>query len=313
MRTDTLYLRNSHRSRNTKHSGCDPLLERYRPLIGVWAIDIVLMYRVHEVMDSTVVTSSSFEQLTGATIAEPDLDDEDYRSQRWKRRHVRSRNASLAAARKRLMATPVDDSLPLVRNVSMLAKALGLTPAEQFLLMFAAALAQFPEFQEVVAESKTRETNEGLAALLRHVAGMPSGGFKAAMHHDSTLAACGVLKVSRAYQSMGEKLDLLEELSDILLDEHDNVDALMSRFVRKVSCGELSREHYPHLRRDLELSVAAMAAGLEGRNQGVNLVFHGKPGTGKTEFAKVLADACGAELYEIAFSSADGSPIRGVE
>lgn len=313
MRADTLNLRNTHRPRNAKRGRGDGLVERYRPLLGIWAIDVVLTYRAHEKLDADVVTSSGFTQLTGAAIADPDLDDEDYRTERWRRRHIRNRSKTLAAARKRLMSQPVDETLPLVRNVSMLADALGMTPTEQFLLMFAAALAQFPTLQEIVSECNGRESNEGLAALLRHLSGMHSSGFTAAMRDDSILAVCGVLKVVGGYRPIEDKFDLLAELGEILLADHDNTEALISRFVRRANHSELRAEHYPHLSRDLELASAAVTSGFEGRHRGVNILLHGEPGTGKTEFAKVLAEACGAELYEIAFSSADGSPIRGVE
>ena len=49
---------------------------------------------------------------------------------------------------------------------------------------------------------------------------------------------------------------------------------------------------------------------LQGRT-GVNIFVHGKPGTGKTELAKALAQWLGCELFEIASEDDRGDPADG--
>ncbi|MCX9157831.1 ATP-binding protein [Niveibacterium sp. 24ML] len=314
MRAPTLRFRNSHAPRNAKRTTCGPTLERYRPLLGVWALDLGLVYRAHENLDSDVVTSLEFAQITGLSLDAPSFEDDDYGTARWRQRHVRQRTKALSKARKQLMATPVDEALPLLRNVAMLAKLLRLTTAEQFLLSFAAAVSQVPAFRELLALFDKEETTDGFAAVMRHLSGMPARAFKAALLPEATLVAGGVLEVSASNRSgVDDRINLLEELGTVLLDDHPDASALRSRIVRPTSGTALRAADYIHLARDLELGAAAVTAGIEGRHCGVNVLLHGDSGTGKMELAKVLAKACDAELYEIALSKPDGSVVRGAE
>lgn len=54
-----------------------------------------------------------------------------------------------------------------------------------------------------------------------------------------------------------------------------------------------------------------LRAALDRRIPGTNLLLYGPPGVGKTEFAAVLAEAVGADLYEVDYADEDGDPIRG--
>lgn len=52
---------------------------------------------------------------------------------------------------------------------------------------------------------------------------------------------------------------------------------------------------------------------IQSRESGVNALFYGPSGTGKTELVKVLASKLGLGLFEISFSDEDGNPIKGNE
>ncbi|WP_172202802.1 AAA family ATPase [Niveibacterium sp. COAC-50] len=314
MHAPALSFRNSHAPRNAKRNACSSLVEQYRPLLGVWALDLCLAYRVHENLDSEVVTSAEFAQITGLTLEAPGFEDDDYGSRRWRQRHVRQRTKALSNARKQLMSAPLDDGLPLLRNVSMLTKLLGLNAAEQFLLTFAGAISQIPTFRELLAQFEQQEGVDGFAHLMRHLSGMTSRSFKAALQPDAALIACGLLEVNPSARApLEDRLSLLEEFGALLLDEHTSARAMRSRIVRPANCSKLDAADYRHLARDLELGTAALAAGVEGQHLGVNLLLHGESSTDKSELAKVLAQACNAELYEIALTKPSGGALQGAE
>ncbi len=48
-----------------------------------------------------------------------------------------------------------------------------------------------------------------------------------------------------------------------------------------------------------DFCVRILKSSIKNKEKGVNFLFYGEPGTGKTEFAKTLADKIGAELYTI--------------
>lgn len=60
---------------------------------------------------------------------------------------------------------------------------------------------------------------------------------------------------------------------------------------------ELTLAHFEHL--DIELAHLYLMAALEMKEQGVNLLFYGAPGTGKTQLTRLLAQEMDADLFEV--------------
>lgn len=62
---------------------------------------------------------------------------------------------------------------------------------------------------------------------------------------------------------------------------------------------------------DRDEAVALLVGALRDAAPGVNLLLHGRPGTGKTEFAKTLAAAAGGGLYSIGEPAPDPASWKG--
>ena len=102
-----------------------------------------------------------------------------------------------------------------------------------------------------------------------------------------------------------------KDLPNILFAPHADAEALMACFLKRSPRRTLTLANFPHLQRDTTAAVGLLRAALDHRIPGTNLLLYGPPGVGKTEYAAVLAEAVGAELYEVDYADEDGDPIRG--
>ena len=75
---------------------------------------------------------------------------------------------------------------------------------------------------------------------------------------------------------------------------------------------ELEWSDFDHIARDRDHVERLLAGALDSGAPGVNILLHGPPGTGKTEFCKVLSDRLGVTLFSVGESDDDGDePTRG--
>ena len=65
-------------------------------------------------------------------------------------------------------------------------------------------------------------------------------------------------------------------------------------------CGaELEWSDFDHLAADRDHAVTLLKGALRAREKGVNILFHGPPGTGKTQFCRTLAGKLSVPLFDV--------------
>lgn len=232
--------------------------------------------------------------------------------------HLKSSRVSVASARKALRArlkelegARMARQGVLFRNVDMLGESLALTAAEREILAFAIMLdIQKPLqacFERLEALSVRR-----LHVLLSEVLALGGDDVRKALARQSPLVATGLVRVaSDVRRTWDDPLDVMEGLENILLTEYESAEGLLANFFRPSRASRLGLEDFPHAAADAELAVKLMAGALAGQTEGVNVLLHGAPGTGKTELARAIAQAVGATLYEVNVESEDGSALAG--
>jgi SpoVK/Ycf46/Vps4 family AAA+-type ATPase len=217
---------------------------------------------------------------------------------------LRQRRAELA----RITLSP---DLPLVRNLNLLAALLGLSEAELAVLGFAVFLRGDRTFQRAIAQNSQSTSTPFLHKLLARLTGLSQDDIRAALSPTSTLITTGLVEITMHSVDLEDKLDVGKDLPNILFTPHADAEALMARFLKRSPRRTLTLAHFPHLERDTAAAVGLLRAALGNKIPGTNLLLYGPPGVGKTEYAAVLAEAVGADLYEVDYADEDGDPIRG--
>ncbi|MCM0083180.1 AAA family ATPase [Geomonas sp. Red32] len=296
----------------------DKAASRYSIWLGQVLIDLALILGWYNPVRNqwpSIFTDDDFLALTGLPShpgADRDLCDD---GEGW----VSAAKAPTALQSKRLLLgrrsllrkKKLPKDLPLFSNIGLLGETLGLSVAGEALLAFAAALQLFPQFCNAIALQAEATSNQSLCHLMARITGIPAKDFAAAIADDGPLAATGILRIPPGSGDLETKLDLIDGFGEVLLCKHASREQLIRRFVRKAAPPTVSLDSFPHLSRDSHLLLDYLRNSLDRRIPGVNVLMHGKPGAGKTEYVKALAAAAGADLYEINYADPEGNPIKG--
>lgn len=72
----------------------------------------------------------------------------------------------------------------------------------------------------------------------------------------------------------------------------------------------LQLDDFAHIAGMKEMMLTYLQKALKHHQKGVNLLIYGVPGTGKTEFAGLLAQALGISAYNITYMDSDGDVVE---
>jgi SpoVK/Ycf46/Vps4 family AAA+-type ATPase len=329
-------------------------MQDYKPLLGLWLIDLSLTRRWVEKPPGGSLggtfCDNDFIEVTGLAELMPLLrddigfDDEDdnpfaldieeepdddeqgdaaslqlqrqrkpaAKSKRSNQRTLKTRvMALLKGRRKELLALGVSADLPLFQNVERLGRMVSLNDTECAVLTFAACMGCFPVFRAALAPNTLQVSDDGLASLLSTLTGQPTDLIRKALRRDSVLLTSGLIRVDRDDEELEDKISLVRDLQNVMLDELASDEELGRRVLRPAKAGTLALADFPHLATDARLLLDYLTGVDQTQACGANILLYGPPGTGKTEFAKALAAQAGISLFDIGFADEDGNPIDG--
>ncbi len=210
-----------------------------------------------------------------------------------------------------LPSQPETTELPLHRNIRALAEALRLNHAETEVLRFALLLHSSPILE--LALSLTKRPHGGdLYMCIARACDVPIGEVKAALSPRGTLHTSGLVQVDRNVRperGIRACLDVMQRFSVVLHTDAFSPEDLLGQCAAIAPQSTLQVGDYQHLSSELTLVRHVLHGALEQRARGVNLLFWGPPGTGKTEFARLLGDLIGCTIREIVSDDAEGDAV----
>lgn len=198
-------------------------------------------------------------------------------------------------------------------NISLLGKVLQLNPAEQALLLFGALTRYQRDMRTVLLEFKVSNAMEAYGAFAE-LTGVSPNDIAEAMRPGSRLERIGLIENLIAETNFTDLADLMkvsDKLLPVLLQEYRNEGELMAVFTKPARPSELAAQDFAHIGDDVKYLIALLAQASKTQATGVNVLIYGEPGTGKTELAKVVAQAAGCELYEVECADRDGNSLSG--
>ena len=204
--------------------------------------------------------------------------------------------------------------LALGPNLDRLAKELRLSEVEKTILGFIVLLhteSIVSGFVRLVGDELCSSTVPG---VLSAILGINKLEVERALDDQSTLMSSGVLSFNLYHRhDLQNCLDFITPTFPIrILRDHGDIRTLIKAFVVVSPKPGLRVSDYPHLENRVEHVKLYLEEALAQRRKGANILIYGRPGTGKTEFARVIAHEIGCELVEVSASNLAGEPVTPV-
>ncbi|MCX7556783.1 AAA family ATPase [Xanthomonadaceae bacterium JHOS43] len=214
---------------------------------------------------------------------------------------------ALAKQRERLEARGEPAIPALDRNIEKLGKALRLSGTECAVLRLAVVAKSVDGCDDLL--QRWVATPMQFFALVHHALGRRVRGIATALGSGCTLRRIGVFG-RFDLDRHNHPLEMRDTLAVDLLSPSFDLESIQRSLLRPAPAAALSLEDFCH-QPEAAMIVNYMACALKRRSRGVNILIHGDPGTGKTEFVRALALSLGARLDEVPVEDEDRDPISG--
>lgn len=207
------------------------------------------------------------------------------------------------------------EPIRLVDNIGMLARVLDLSDCERTILLHAALCKYQRELRPVLVDCKASSAQEAYG-MLAQILGLNALDTAAALRAGGRLESLGLIETPIAEHSVTDLGDLMrvsEKLLSVLTADYASEAEMMAAFTRPAPPTALGTEDFSHVGEDIRYLTALLGAAVSGRERGVNILLYGPTGTGKTEFAKLIARLAACELYEVDCLDREGNSLSGKE
>lgn len=262
------------------------LTDAYRPQLDIWMLRLLLVEQLDpaDLAQDQVLKTLGLSRLRNYNLGRPP--------------------AARAFTRQldELESRPLHKGSVLHRNLDRLASFLQLTKAEREVLTFS-VLLQSQRPLAACAEAVKVESLANTIDVLAQVLDLEREDVRWALRSDGVLFSAGLLRGMKHLgdDTLWDKLHILDGLETALLVEHEDLQTMFQSYFRLAQAPRLNLDDFPYLQEEILLLRGLVQGARRQASKGVNILLHGQPGTGKTEFVRALANACNAPLYEVSF------------
>ena len=193
-------------------------------------------------------------------------------------------------------------------NIELLRVALNLDDVEVRFLELADTFQRSTLDNDVFsAISRPLHLRRALAALC----GFDYRKKRGLLDSDGMLQASGLFETTYNFPSaLGDLLNLSELGQQLLSKPFYNMGEMACAVLHPFKSTHNQHHEWPHLEMESSLLLDALITALESREAGINILLHGAPGTGKTQFAHYLCTELECTAYVIAATQTNGGEAK---
>lgn len=181
----------------------------------------------------------------------------------------------------------------ITKNSLMLAKSFGLDEQAHKLITFVIAISLSPSLRTLI-EITTGFSESRIFDLVEEITAIETTKLE---HYKQELLKSGLFSFSD-YNDMSDLFDMNKQLACVLVSEElSNHDELLSHILFPSSKCLLKQSDFKHM--DLFSLKHFITNAKKRGDKGINILIYGAPGTGKSQFAKLIAEATRLKLFEV--------------
>lgn len=213
--------------------------------------------------------------------------------------------ALAADADAELAATPLDGLSTLADS---LATALCLRPSESSTLRLALHVDAQRDLRQAL--NLFGDVDDlGVSALIARTLDLDKSDVLADLHKDNPFRRLSSTETRVSHTHPSDFLQLNIGVAAALRQGKCSTEEILSVFFRASPPPRLTMDDFRDAGPDVELMRRYLGKVLMNPMTGVNILLHGKPGTGKTELVRATAKAVGATLQEVPAVDDDRDPL----
>jgi SpoVK/Ycf46/Vps4 family AAA+-type ATPase len=204
------------------------------------------------------------------------------------------------------------NAIPILRSATYMAHAFGMDLASTEVFKFMCLVSRSAGLKLVLNTLDCHSMETGVDILSRWIGSGQRADVEGLFSSNSVLVQTGM---HCGFDTQPTDLEDVLHLGNQLIlrqlqREHSNERAFLDSFLNASRPPALTTSDIPHLAAAHEMHRALLSNAAKCEIHGVNLLLYGDPGTGKTEYARLLAHEAGVKLYEIESCSPLGASAK---
>jgi SpoVK/Ycf46/Vps4 family AAA+-type ATPase len=201
----------------------------------------------------------------------------------------------------------------LSKNIRQISTLMQLNTYEEQILEFVILLNQYDILDNTADLIGNSLNSTQSKKVLSGILDIPIKHIDDAFKSNSKFSKSSIVTMNKSTtHDLRNKVAVLSmEFADNMLNLDEDISEMIKDAVRPCGESELTLKDYKHIAKDLDIMLPYLKHARKVGQLGVNILFYGLPGTGKTELAKVISETLKTELFEISYANEDDEAIDG--